>query len=721
MAEECTDDSVAISSSTPPNWWDLHHAASLSSWTNTSPWQQSNPSSNSTCEEDLSMSTSFTNASNHSGLTVESARQLVEPSSSSEMMGEHVSDHSQLWNHILLGVGSNNEELENSQDVGENLLDALSSKITSTMSSGIFGPACDYFKKMDNNWELTTPTSCNNFEKQLNGFSESLIGSGRLNKLVSHLCIAPPNPEVKRQSFDPLTGNTSLNPSVNNHYSSQHQTYSNSTPCLVGESRNSGFQSCYSRDPKVDNDHRGRPTAPFRRSFNSNGVGYNIGLNSSVVGDNSKYYYGMPDATSRSPRNFADVLTFTNRLSKPPVDFQVPKPCFKSINLSDSRKQGIQTSSPIGKGHGTTNERKKRREETSETAVKKAKHESSTVSSVKMQASKVKLSERVTALQQIVSPFGRLLSNPYMKTTNSQNDPWVGLDRKDKGDAKLDLKSRGLCLVPVSSTPQIYHDNAGSDYWTPTYRGCHIESFAFTKPRQNSFSSISNDDDCVEVTEHFSMENEEEETTRHQWGIVAFDSEEELEGEELAVEDDDLVGKALQKCAKISAELKRDLYGTGLTSCDRYAEVEISSVRIVTQKFHLKTSQLPKLDESVRVGVDICKTASMNYGCVVCMYVHMHVHSAIPNENDPTILMQPVHCCRRFRFPAFLKPYQLGGVKFLFLLYRKGIEGAILADEMGLGKTIQAITYLTLLKCLHNDSGPHLIVSCLCWRTGKEN
>ncbi|KAG6764374.1 hypothetical protein POTOM_031842 [Populus tomentosa] len=416
MAEECTDDSVAISSSTPLNWWDLHHAASLSSWTNTSPWRQSNPSSNSTCEEDLSMSTSFTNASNHSGLTVESARQLVEPSSSSEMMGEHASDHSQLWNHILLGVGSNNEELENSQDVGENLLDALSSKTTSTMSSEIFGPACEYFKKMDNNWQLTNPTSFNNFEKQLNGFSESLIGSGRLNKLVSHLCIAPPNPEVKRQSFDPLTGNTSLNPSVNNHYSSQHQTYSNSTPCLVGESRNSGFQSCYSRDPKVDNDHRGRPTAPFRRSFNSSGVGYNIGLNSSVVGDNSKYYYGMPDATSRSARNFADVLTFTNRLSKPLVDFQVPKPCFKSINLSDSRKQGIQTSSPNGKGHGTTNERKKRREETSETAVKKAKHESSTVSSVKMQASKVKLSERVTALQQIVSPFGRVSTMSIMNT-----------------------------------------------------------------------------------------------------------------------------------------------------------------------------------------------------------------------------------------------------------------------------------------------------------------
>ncbi|KAA8529930.1 hypothetical protein F0562_034466 [Nyssa sinensis] len=61
-------------------------------------------------------------------------------------------------------------------------------------------------------------------------------------------------------------------------------------------------------------------------------------------------------------------------------------------------------------------------------------------------------------------------------------------------------------------------------------------------------------------------------------------------------------------------------------------------------------------------------------------------------------------------FQPVLKPYQLVGVNFLLLLYRKRIGGAILADEMGLGKTIQAITYLTLLKHLDNDSGPHLIV-----------
>lgn len=50
------------------------------------------------------------------------------------------------------------------------------------------------------------------------------------------------------------------------------------------------------------------------------------------------------------------------------------------------------------------------------------------------------------------------------------------------------------------------------------------------------------------------------------------------------VEDDDVVGKALHKCAKISADLKRELHGSSApTAGDRYAEVDASSVRIVTQ------------------------------------------------------------------------------------------------------------------------------------------
>lgn len=64
---------------------------------------------------------------------------------------------------------------------------------------------------------------------------------------------------------------------------------------------------------------------------------------------------------------------------------------------------------------------------------------------------------------------------------------------------------------------------------------------------------------------------------------VKSSTEEDEMLEDYEHEEDDVVGKALQKCAKISAELKRELYGTSSTACDRYAEVEASSIRIVTQ------------------------------------------------------------------------------------------------------------------------------------------
>ena len=55
-----------------------------------------------------------------------------------------------------------------------------------------------------------------------------------------------------------------------------------------------------------------------------------------------------------------------------------------------------------------------------------------------------------------------------------------------------------------------------------------------------------------------------------------------------------------------------------------------------------------------------------------------------------------------------LKDYQLLGVNWMLLLYRKGISG-ILADEMGLGKTAQVITFLGRLKEIGQE-GPHLII-----------
>ncbi|KAK9274474.1 hypothetical protein L1049_021722 [Liquidambar formosana] len=219
-----------------------------------------------------------------------------------------------------------------------------------------------------------------------------------------------------------------------------------------------------------------------------------------------------------------------------------------------------------------------------------------------------------------------------------------------------------------------------------------IESFAYRSSKPEN-SDRSSDDDCVEIKQTF-RENSGEENLReiledddveevrsvvNRSRRFVVDDDEESDGdftevvevkstedegeikldddEEEEVEDDDVVGKALQKCAKISAELRKELYGSSVASCDRYAEVEASSVGIVTQD---------------------------------------DIDAACSGKGSD---FQPV-----------LKPYQLVGVNFLLLMHRKGIGGAILADEMGLGKTIQAITYLTLLEHLKDDPGPHLVV-----------
>ncbi|KAJ0096256.1 hypothetical protein Patl1_15692 [Pistacia atlantica] len=243
-----------------------------------------------------------------------------------------------------------------------------------------------------------------------------------------------------------------------------------------------------------------------------------------------------------------------------------------------------------------------------------------------------------------------------------------------------------------------------------------IESFAFIADshRQNLDENLEDDDveeeGPLSASNHrgrrFIVDDDDEEQQSEGDFTEVYEVKSSTEEEEVLEDDeqeDDVVGNALAKCAKISAELKRELYGSSGTACDRYSEVEASSVRIVTQN---------DIDE------------------------------ACGDEDED---FQPV-----------LKPYQLVGVNFLLLLYRKGIGGGsfglgmlcdgvhgghhdllgyggaapmlgdvsggskwmqylkwdttILADEMGLGKTIQAVTYLMLLKHLNNDPGPHLIV-----------
>ncbi|XP_022950200.1 transcription factor bHLH112-like isoform X1 [Cucurbita moschata] len=104
---------------------------------------------------------------------------------------------------------------------------------------------------------------------------------------------------------------------------------------------------------------------------------------------------------------------------------------------------------------------------------------------------KEKLGDRVTALQQLVSPFGKtdtasvlheaieyikflhdqvsLLSTPYMKNNNGIT-PVQQQQVSEKADPKQDLKSRGLCLVPISSTFPVTNATT-ADFWSPTFGG----------------------------------------------------------------------------------------------------------------------------------------------------------------------------------------------------------------------------------------------------------
>ncbi|KAE9616165.1 hypothetical protein Lal_00017464 [Lupinus albus] len=135
-------------------------------------------------------------------------------------------------------------------------------------------------------------------------------------------------------------------------------------------------------------------------------------------------------------------------------------------------------------------------------ACKKAKGQPSS-SQPPIKVRKEKLGDRVTALHHIVSPFGKTdtasvlleaigyirflqgqieaLTSPYLGNVseNIRNQHSVmsdiGLKRKgapnqDTKDKAKDLRSRGLCLVPVSCTQHVGSEN-GADCWSANGSG----------------------------------------------------------------------------------------------------------------------------------------------------------------------------------------------------------------------------------------------------------
>ncbi|KAM0938565.1 putative transcription factor bHLH family [Dioscorea sansibarensis] len=124
---------------------------------------------------------------------------------------------------------------------------------------------------------------------------------------------------------------------------------------------------------------------------------------------------------------------------------------------------------------------------TSNATFKKARTETSSSSSAQstFKVRKEKLGDRITALHQLVSPFGKTdtasvlleaigyirflqnqieaLSSPYLVTGHGNMKHHSGVH----GEAKKDLRSRGLCLVPIACTMHYGSEN-GADYWAPS-------------------------------------------------------------------------------------------------------------------------------------------------------------------------------------------------------------------------------------------------------------
>ncbi|XP_066399958.1 transcription factor bHLH111-like [Miscanthus floridulus] len=512
------------------SWWrDSMHPAAYGAWTppppaaTMAPHQQhggrTTTSSGGGADDDLSAPnatmTSFTNTSttNHSGLSMDSGGAEVAAAVAAE---------SHLWNQVLMGaggeVGRSMQAVHDAHDDSENFLELLNSR---TLAPELFAepPACDYLKKMEygsshggsgggggGGWPDHHQFTTAALEKHVSsGYGAGALAhqhqserlTANLSDLVSNWSIAPPSPCLgdahHRAGVAAACDNNAAAVAALGH------------GAKAGLFLDSGGGVCKHEIGGHGHGHGAMLEEAASGGSGAGGGGQEflrpVGYSSMLGLSSNRMYMDVPWSNNAGTASLSDLISFGGApLGKP----EQPAPATSTKAQAEYKKQGHEISSPAktssgGGSKGSSEGKKKRSEEQqgSEGNAKKSKNEaSSPTSSLKAsQVPKVKLGDKITALQQIVSPFGKtdtasvlyeainyikwlheqvqLLNDPYMKTSSSKDyNASGGLDRKEKSETEIDLRSRGLCLVPVSCTPQVYRDNNGPDYWTPPYRSC---------------------------------------------------------------------------------------------------------------------------------------------------------------------------------------------------------------------------------------------------------
>ncbi|KAJ9153670.1 hypothetical protein P3X46_027088 [Hevea brasiliensis] len=232
-------------------------------------------------------------------------------------------------------------------------------------------------------------------------------------------------------------------------------------------------------------------------SFENRSMSYTYGANYGITSNElvPSWANKVPQFLRNSPPkqpphqlHFSNNAPFWNASASSMTDvrpnfFPSLQPQFPTSNFEEKPKNisEVRDSSTVVKKSGSEGATKRPRNETP-----------SPMPAFKVR--KEKMGDRITALQQLVSPFGKtdtasvlseaieyikflheqvtVLSNPYMKSTGAPMHHQQNSDKssKDPEGQKQDLRSRGLCLVPVSSTFPVTHETT-VDFWTPTFGG----------------------------------------------------------------------------------------------------------------------------------------------------------------------------------------------------------------------------------------------------------
>ncbi|CAM8988519.1 unnamed protein product [Rhodiola kirilowii] len=185
-----------------------------------------------------------------------------------------------------------------------------------------------------------------------------------------------------------------------------------------------------------------------------------------------------PTTANPAPNNFWDSWMIStdeigapesHQLPAPPALFEDQKPYNYGVNNRFSDRSKMTPKIDNKNILGT-----KRKNTISDEPYKRARFETpSSLPTFKVR--KEKLGDRITALQQLVSPFGKtdtasvlheaveyikflhdqvsVLRTPYMQNgTPTNQHQQMQVESKNTAEGPKDLRSRGLCLVPIPST-----------------------------------------------------------------------------------------------------------------------------------------------------------------------------------------------------------------------------------------------------------------------------